>query len=322
MTDVESALAEKDLGNEAYKKKEFDVAHEHYDKAIKLNPSNIVFYNNKAAVFFEEERFDECIEMCKQAVEVGRDNRADYQMIARAMARIGNAYLKKENQKEALHWFQKSLSEHRDQELVKKTKALENEIKEAEKRSYINPKIAEEEKQKGNDYFKKGDFPNAMKHYNEAVKRDPENAVLYSNRAACYTKLMDFQRALEDCDTCIRKDKKFVKGYIRKGACLMAMKEFSRAQDAYKGALAVDPSNAEAMQGLRQAYSSSDEPPEKARERALNDPEVQEILSDPGMRLILEQMSQDPGAIRAHLSNPEIAKKIHKLKNAGIIQMR
>ncbi|CAJ0960865.1 unnamed protein product, partial [Mesorhabditis belari] len=318
---TDEAVQEKNLGNEAYKKKDFSTAHIHYDKAIELDPTNIAFYTNKAAALFEESRFDECIELCKKAVDIGRDNRADYQMIAKAMARAGNAYLKKEELKEALLWFQKSLSEHRDQELVKKAKTLEAQIKEAEKLAYLNPEMAEEEKQKGNEYFKKGDYPTAMKHYNEAIKRHPDNAVLYSNRAACYTKLMDFQRALEDCESCIRRDKKFIKGYIRKGSCLLAMKEFTKAQEAYEQALSIDPANAEAMQGLRQSISNSDATPEQVRERALKDPEVQEILRDPGMRMILEQMSQDPGAVREHLANPEIAKKILKLKQAGIIQM-
>lgn len=38
--------------------------------------------------------------------------------------------------------------------------------------------------------------------------------------------------------------------------------------------------------------------PEEARKRALTDPEVQQILADPAMRVILEQMQSDPSAIR------------------------
>lgn len=60
--------------------------------------------------------------------------------------------------KEALHFYEKSLSEHRDPEIVKKQKQLEKEIKEEEKKAYIDPEISEQEKVKGNDFFKNGNF--------------------------------------------------------------------------------------------------------------------------------------------------------------------
>lgn len=67
---------------------------------------------------------------------------------------------------------------------------------------------------------------------------------------------------------------------------------------------------------------SSEPDEESARQRAANDPEIQAILSDPAMRLILNQMSEDPSALREHLQNPEIAEKLAKLVDAGIIALR
>ncbi len=66
----------------------------------------------------------------------------------------------------------------------------------------------------------------------------------------------------------------------------------------------------------------SGDDPEEVRKRAAADPEIQQILSDPSMRLILEQMQNEPKALRDHLRNPAIAQKIQKLIDSGIIGIR
>jgi stress-induced-phosphoprotein 1 len=316
------AIREKELGNEAYKVKDFAKAHQHYDNAMKLAPTDISFMTNKAAAYYEEGKYDECIELCQKAIEVGREHRAEYKLIAKAFARIGNAYLKKGNEGEAILYFDKSLSEFRDPAIVTKRGEVEKIFKEKQRLAYLNPEKAEEEKQKGNEFFKNGDFPSAIKHYSEAIRRAPDNATLYSNRAACYTKLLEFEMALTDCDMCVKKDPKFIKGYLRKGAVLTAMKEMGRAARAYEDALAIDPHNQEALAGYQAASMSSSADPETARRQALQDPEIQQILGDPAMRLILEQMSTDPKSIQEHLKNPAILQKLLKLRDAGIVQMR
>lgn len=316
------AEAEKELGNEAYKKKDFATALTHYEKAAEIDPNNITYLTNQAAVYFEKNELEKCIEICEKAIEVGRENKADYSVIAKAYARIGNAYVKLNDLKKALKYYDHSLSEHRNPEILKKKNQIEKELKETEMLAYINPEEAEKEKTLGNEAFKKGDFPTAMKHYNEAIKRNPKDAKLFRNRAACYSKLMEFQLALKDCDEAIKLDPNFVKAYVQKGATLIVLKEPTKAMSAYAKAIELEPDCQEAIDGYRQCALENDSNPEEVRKRAMQDPEVQEILRDPAMRLILEQMQTEPRAVQDHLKNPEIRAKIQKLIESGLIQVR
>ncbi|XP_066246727.1 stress-induced-phosphoprotein 1 [Euwallacea similis] len=319
------AKAEKELGNESYKKKDFASAIEHYNKAIEHDPADITFYNNLAAVYFEQKDYDKCIQECEKGIEVGRENRADFKMIAKSLMRIGNAYKKKKEYQNARTYYEKSMSEHRTPEIRTLLSEVEKLIKEEEKNSYINPELAEQEKEKGNEFFKKGDYANAVKHYSEAIKRNPDDAKLYSNRAAGYTKLAAFNLGLKDCEKCVELDPKFIKGWLRKGGVLQGMQQSSKAIAAYQKALELDPNNAEALQGYRACTienANLNGDPEKIRQRAMGDPEVQAILRDPAMRMILEQMQNDPRALQDHLRNPEIAAKIQKLLDSGLIAIR
>jgi len=321
MADTKQALEEKELGNAAYKKKDFETAHAHYDKAIDCDPTNIVFRNNKAAVFFEQEDYDNCIKACQEAVEVGRENRADFKAIAKALARCASAYSKKNDGPNALKFYNKSLSEFRDPQVLKKQRELEAQVKEQTRLNYINPEISAEEKNKGNEFFKNGDYPSAIKHYSEAIKRNPEDPKIYSNRAACYTKLAEFGIALKDCDECIRLDPTFIKGYLRKGGVLQGMKQMSKAATAFQKALEIDSNCQEALQGYRKCMVAEQDP-ENVRARAMNDPEVQTILADPAMQIILGQMQKDPKALQEHLKDPNIKDKIQKLIECGVIGIR
>lgn len=145
------ALQDKEQGNAFYKKKDFEKAIEYYKKAIEHDPTDITFHNNLAAVYFEQKEFEKCIEQCEKAIDIGRENRADFKLIAKSFMRIGNAYKKIKDYKNAKIAYEKSLSEHRTPEVKTLLSEVERIIKDEEKKQYVNPELAEQEKEKGNN---------------------------------------------------------------------------------------------------------------------------------------------------------------------------
>jgi len=135
MSTKDKAQALKLQGNEAYKKKDFDAASKLFEEAILADPTEITFYTNLAAVYFETKvssnkrvsklsickldllilikDFQKCVETCARAIDIGRENRADFKLIAKALARMGKAYQKNGDLYNAKSAFEKALTEHR-----------------------------------------------------------------------------------------------------------------------------------------------------------------------------------------------------------------
>ncbi|CAA7029063.1 unnamed protein product [Microthlaspi erraticum] len=331
----EKAIKEKEMGTAAYKKRDFDTAIQHYSTAMEIDDEDISYITNRAAVYLETGKYNECIEDCEKAVERGRELRSDYKMVAKALTRKGTALTKmarcSKDYEPAIEAFQKALTEHRNPETLKKLNEAERAKREWEQKEYFDPKLGDEEREKGNEFFKEQKYPDAIKHYTEAIKRNQKDPKAYSNRAACYTKLGAMPEGLKDAEKCIELDPTFSKGYSRKAAVQFFMKEYDNAMETYQEGLKHDPNNQELLDGVRRCVQQinkanrGDLTPEELKERqakGMQDPEIQNILTDPVMRQVLSDLQENPSAAQKHMQNPMIMNKIQKLISAGIVQMK
>ncbi|PFH31152.1 tetratricopeptide repeat domain containing protein [Besnoitia besnoiti] len=321
------AEAFKQKGNELYKQKMFAEALEAYDAAIEKNPTEILYLNNKAAVYMEMGEYDKCLAECQKALDKRYECKADFSKVAKVYCRMAACKTRAGEYNDAIGFYEKALCEDNN----RATRNALNEVKKLkekkEREDYINPELAEEHREKGNECFKKGDYPAAKKEYDEAIKRNPKDAKLYSNRAAALTKLCEYPSALRDADTSVQLDPTFVKGWSRKGNLHMLLKEYPKALQAFDKGLAIEPTNQECIQGkmtvlnkVQQLQSSGEVDPEQMA-HSLADPEIQAILKDPQMNIVLMNIQEKPDLIHEYLRDPKIKDGINKLIAAGILRV-
>jgi len=282
-------------------------------------------------VYFEQKDYDKCIQTCQEVIEDGRSKKADFQIIAKSFGRIGKAYMQLENYDEAVKAYEKSETEHSTPEVRQLRRQAEKLKKDRDAKLYIDPEKSKEEREKGNEFFKQQKFPEAIAAYAEAILRNPDEAVNYSNRAAGYTKLGEFQLGLNDCEEALKRDPKFLKAYIRKAHLQTVLKQYHRAVETYDQALKIEPENEEVKDGINRVFSlinqtqedaSQGKVDEEAIKQARADPEIQSIFADPHMREVLNDLQTNPANSQHHLKDPLVLKNIQKLISAGILQVK
>lgn len=331
LTDNQKKAEElKNQGNKLYKARKFDEALELYDQAYQVDPENLIYLLNKTAVIFEKQEYEKCMQECEAIIDLAREKRADFKIIGKALGRIGNCHIKLGNREMAIECYKKSLTEFRDPVTLANLRKLEKEIEEEAKRAYINPELSDKAKEEGNEHFKAGRYPEAIKCYTEAIKRNPENHILYGNRATAYSKLGEYHYVIKDCDQSLALNDSYIRAYVRKAQAYYMLKEYSKSLEWYEKGLKIDPNNAECKTGyektirvLEGSLRSEDDAnltDEERLQRAYANPEVAEILKDPVMNQILQQMSTDPKAAADHMKNPEIRKRIAILRAAGVVR--
>ncbi|GBM51772.1 Stress-induced-phosphoprotein 1 [Araneus ventricosus] len=184
-------------------------------------------------------------------------------------------------------------------------------------------------KDQGNAALNAGKFDEAIRFYSEAVKVDPTNHVLYSNRSAAYCKAAKYEDALKDAEKTIELKPDFVKGYSRKGAALAYLKKYPEALTAYNEGLKQDPNNDQLKEGIREVKAQASEMANNAGfpnpfkgpevlEKLRNDPRTRDFFSDPSYIKLLTDLQSNPTLMVEKLKDPRVMTTLSVLLNIDL----
>ena len=130
----------------------------------------------------------------------------------------------------------------------------------------LNPQNAMVYNNRGKAYNDLGEHQRAIEDLNEAIRLDPKLAWAYNNRGNAYNELGEHQRAIEDLNEAIRLDPKLAWAYNNRGVSYDNLGEHRRAIEDYDEAIRLDPKLASAYNYRGNAYANLGE-----HQRAIED---------------------------------------------------
>ncbi|KYM92356.1 Heat shock protein STI [Atta colombica] len=99
-------------------------------------------------------------------------------------------------------------------------------------------------------------YQKAMIHYSQAIKLDPKNYSLYSNRSFTFLMLERYRDALNDALITIRLKPDWSKGYFRKGEVELKLFSYNEALESYNKALSLQPNEPKILEAMNKASKS------------------------------------------------------------------
>ncbi|KAF5308395.1 hypothetical protein FQR65_LT06216 [Abscondita terminalis] len=122
-----------------------------------------------------------------------------------------------------------------------------------------NDKVSVESlKEQGNAAVRNNKYEEAILHYTYAIKLEPTNYTLYSNRSFAFLKVQQYYFAMEDANETIRLNPSWAKGYFRKAEIEFATYQFNEAVTSYQKALELKPEDSGIINGMRKAIQEEE----------------------------------------------------------------
>ncbi|CAH8541190.1 unnamed protein product [Schistosoma turkestanicum] len=115
---------------------------------------------------------------------------------------------------------------------------------------HTRQKLAEREKEKGNESFKSGDYADALRYYKRSLIMHKTNAV-YNNRALIYLRQKQWNQAVNDCTKVLKTEPDNLKALFRRSQANFELDNLEQAEKDLTKLTDQDPTNVQAQELLR-----------------------------------------------------------------------
>ncbi len=118
----------------------------------------------------------------------------------------------------------------------------------------LNPQIPASYNNRGNTYYKKRESDLAIQDYSKAIELDPQGKEAYYNRGNAYMKKRESDLAIRDLNRAIELDPLYREAYNNRGNVYVAKGKLDLALRDFNKAIELDPQDEEAYNNRGEAY--------------------------------------------------------------------
>ena len=169
-----------------------------FDKAIKIEPKNELFYVSRGGIKYFSDLKKEGCEDFQKAKELGF---SDAQVLIDKFCSYNQT---------AKEYFESAINKE-------KSKDYKGALADYNKAIEINPKLVRAYNNRGNVKSDLKDYEGAISDFNKALVINPNDIFAYSNRGLAKAKIKDYDGAISDFTKAISLDSKDISSYMGRG---------------------------------------------------------------------------------------------------------
>ena len=234
---VDGAMNEKEHGNDSFEIGRYDEAILSYTRAIAQKPHDEALWSNRAAAYLCKGMYDQALHDASRAVEISPS-------WAKARARKAGALFNLKRYESAAKEYRVCVKlDPKSAEYAHALARAQAAAKKQASKTAPPPRVARDPKRLGDEDMRSGRFARAIERYTEAIRSDPKDPKVFSNRSAAHAGSHMYREALQDAAAATDLAPNWAKAWNRKGFALYHLGRLEEALACYRECLRLDPSD-------------------------------------------------------------------------------